>query len=158
MAQKNAHVGYKVIAENRKARHDYTIVEKIEAGIILTGTEVKGLRSGKANIAESYASEEGGEIFLINANIPEYNHANRFNHNPRRPRKLLLHRRQVNRLIGEIQRQGRTLVPLKLYFNDKGRAKLELAIAEGRKNHDKRHAIKERDWNRQKSRLLRHMN
>lgn len=158
MAKSSAGIGYKTIAENRKARHDYQVIEKIEAGIVLTGTEVKGLRSGKANIAESYATEENGEIFLINANIPEYGHANRFNHNPRRTRKLLFNKRQVSRLIGEIQRKGRTLVPLKLYFNPKGLAKLELAVAEGRKAHDKRQVLKERDWNRQKSRLLRNMN
>lgn len=143
------------IAENRKARHNYIIDDTLEAGIILTGSEVKSLRTGKINIAESYASEENGEIFLINANIPEYGNANRFNHTAKRPRKLLMHRKEIGRLIAAIQQKGQTLVPLRMYFNSKGIAKLELALATGKKAHDKRHAIKERDWNRQKSRLLR---
>lgn len=143
------------VAENRRARHDYDILDTIEAGMVLSGSEVKSLRMGKANIAESYATEEDGEIFLINAHIPEYGHANRFNHETRRPRKLLLHKREISRLIGAIQRQGQTLVPLKIYFTPKGIAKMELALAAGRKVHDKRQAIKERDWNRQKARVLR---
>jgi SsrA-binding protein len=143
------------IAENRRARFDYFIEETIEAGLQLTGTEVKSLRDGRANIAESYAAVEGREIVLINADIPPYGHANRFNHEPRRPRKLLLHRRQIDRLIGAVQREGRTIIPLKLYFNDKGRAKLELALAKGKKLHDKRETAAERDWQRDKARLMR---
>ncbi len=155
MAKKKTAVDRKLIAENRKARFNYHIEDVLEAGLVLTGTEVKSLREGKANIAEAYASEEGGEIFLINAYIPEYSQANRFNHEPRRPRKLLLHRRQINRLIGAVQRQGMTLVPLKLYFNKKGLAKLELALAKGKKLHDKRQTARDRDWARQKARILR---
>jgi SsrA-binding protein len=143
------------IAENRRARFDYFIEETLEAGLQLTGTEVKSLRDGRANIAESYAAVEGREIVLINADIPPYGHANRFNHEPRRPRKLLLHRRQIDKLIGAVQREGRTIIPLKLYFNDKGRAKLELALAKGKKLHDKREASAERDWQLDKARLLR---
>jgi len=145
----------KLIAENRRARYDYFIEDSIEAGITLTGTEVKSLRDGRANIAESYAAVEGREIVLVNADIPPYGHANRFNHEPRRPRKLLLHRKQIDKLIGAVQREGRTLIPLKLYFNDKGRAKLELGLAKGKKNHDKREAAAERDWQRDKARLMR---
>jgi SsrA-binding protein len=143
------------IAENRRARFDYFIEETLEAGLALVGTEVKSLRDGRANIAESYAAVEGREIVLINADIPPYGHANRFNHEPRRPRKLLLHRRQLDKLIGAVQREGRTIIPLRLYFNDKGRAKLELALAKGKKLHDKREATAERDWQRDKARLLR---
>jgi SsrA-binding protein len=143
------------IAENRRARFDYFIEETVEAGIMLVGTEVKSLRDGRANIAESYAAVEGREIVLINADIPPYGHANRFNHEPRRPRKLLLHRRQLDKLIGAVQREGRTIIPLRLYFNDKGRAKLELALAKGKKLHDKRETSAERDWQRDKARLLR---
>jgi SsrA-binding protein len=145
----------KVVAENRKARFNYEIMDTYEAGLVLTGTEVKSLRQGKANIAESYASDEGGEIWLINSHLPEYLQANRFNHEPRRRRKLLLSKREVNRLRIAINREGMTLVPLKIYFNDRGRAKLELALAKGKKLHDKRETEKERDWNRQKGRLLR---
>ncbi len=145
----------KVIAENRRARFDYFIEETIEAGLILTGTEVKSLREGRANIAESYASAENDEIVLINADIPPYGQANRFNHEPRRPRKLLLHRKQLDKLTGAVQREGRTLIPLRLYFNEKGRAKLELALAKGKKLHDKREATAERDWQRDKARLMR---
>jgi SsrA-binding protein len=143
------------IAENRRARFDYFLEETIEAGLALTGTEVKSLRDGRANIAESYAAVEGREIVLINADIPPYGKANRFNHEPRRPRKLLLHRRQIDKLIGAVQREGRTIIPLKLYFNDKGRAKLELALAKGKKLHDKRESEKKRDWGREKGRLMR---
>ena len=146
---------HKIVAENRKARHSYDILEVFEAGIALSGSEVKSLRQGKSNIAESYASEEGGEIYIINAYIPAYAEASRFNHEERRPRKLLLHKRQIARLIGATRREGMTLVPLKLYFNDRGRAKLELALGKGRKLHDKREAEKTRDWNRQKARLMR---
>ena len=143
------------MADNRKARFHYTIGDTFEAGIALTGTEVKSLRSGKATIGESYAGEHNGEIFLINCNIPEYLQANRFNHEPKRPRKLLLHKRQVNKLIGAVQREGMTLVPLKLYFNEKGRAKLELALAKGKQLHDKRETEKKRDWGRDKARVMR---
>jgi SsrA-binding protein len=152
---KKADPGRKIIAENRKARYAYHIGETFEAGIQLAGTEVKSLRQSKANIAESYVSPERGEMWLINANIPEYLQANRFNHDPRRPRKLLLHRRQVNRLAGAVQREGMTIVPLRLYFNDRGRAKLEIALAQGKKLHDKRETEKARDWQREKGRLLR---
>jgi len=145
----------KIVAENRKARHAYEIHEVFEAGIALAGSEVKSLRQGKSNIAESYATEEGGELYVINAHIPTYAQANRLNHEERRPRKLLMHRREINKLIGAIQRDGMTLVPLRLYFNDRGRAKLEVALARGRKLHDKREVEKKRDWNRQKARLLR---
>ena len=145
----------KLIAENRRARFDYFLEEMFEAGLALTGTEVKALREGRANIAESYASVEGDEIALINAYIPEYGPANRFNHEPRRPRKLLLHRKQINKLIGAVQREGRTLIPTRLYFNDKGRAKLELALAKGKKTQDKREAAAERDWKRDQARLMR---
>ena len=142
-------------AQNRKARHDYFINERVEAGLVLVGTEVKALREGRGNITESYAGEKGGEIFLFNAYIPEYGPASRFNHEPRRPRKLLLHKREARKLIGAAARKGVTLVPLSIYFNDRGRAKVELALATGKKQHDKRDTIKERDWNRQKQRLMR---
>ncbi len=143
------------IAENRRARFDYFLEETFEAGLALTGTEVKSLRTGRANIAESYASVEGREIVLINADIPPYGHANRFNHEPRRPRKLLLHRKQIDKLIGAVQRDGRTIIPTRLYWNDKGLAKLELSVAKGKKLHDKRETAAERDWARDKARLLR---
>jgi SsrA-binding protein len=145
----------RVIADNRKARFNYFIDETMEAGVALTGTEVKSLRVGKATIGESYADARGGEIWLINSNIPEYLQANRFNHTPKRPRKLLLHRRQINKLIGAVERDGMTLVPLKLYFNDKGRAKIAIALGRGKKLHDKREAERARDWNRDKTRLMR---
>lgn len=145
----------KIIAENRRARFEYEIINVFEAGIALAGSEVKSLRRGASNIAESYASEHGGELFIINAYIPGYAEANRFNHEERRPRKLLMHKREINRLIGAVRREGMTLVPLKLYFNDKGRAKMELALARGKKLHDKRQTEKDRDWGRQKARLLR---
>ncbi|MBY5803600.1 SsrA-binding protein SmpB [Rhizobium ruizarguesonis] len=144
----------RIVAENRKARFNYEIIDTYEAGIVLMGTEVKSLREGKANIAESYASDEGGEIWLINSYLPEYLQANRFNHEPRRRRKLLLSGREIHRLRSAINREGMTLIPLKIYFNDRGRAKMELALAKGKKLHDKRESEKERDWNRQKSRLL----
>jgi SsrA-binding protein len=146
---------YKLVADNRKARFNYEIGEVFEAGIVLTGTEVKSLRTGKATIAESYASNEGGELFLINSNIPEYGQANRFNHEPKRPRKLLLHGKQIAKLFNAISRDGMTVVPLKLYFNDFGRAKVEVALARGKKLHDKRETEKARDWSREKGRLLR---
>ena len=147
--------GRRVVAENRKARFNYEIMDTFEAGLVLTGTEVKSLREGKANIAESYATEEGGEIWLINSYLPEYLQANRFNHETRRRRKLLLNKREVRKLIGAVQREGMSLVPLKIYFNERGRAKLELALARGKKLHDKRETEKKRDWERQKARLLR---
>ncbi|MBO0905747.1 SsrA-binding protein SmpB [Jiella sonneratiae] len=143
-----------VAAENRKARFNYEIVDTLEAGLSLTGTEVKSLRDGKASIAEAYATEEQGELWLINSNLPEYLQANRFNHNPKRRRKLLVHKTQLNRLAGAVQKDGMTLVPLKIYFNDRGVAKLELAVARGKNAPDKRQTIKERDWNRQKQRIL----
>jgi SsrA-binding protein len=145
----------KLIAENRRARFDYFLESTFEAGLALTGTEVKALRMGRANIAESYASTDGDEIVLINAHIPEYGPANRFNHEPRRPRKLLLHRREIDKLLGAVRRDGRTLIPTKLYFNDKGLVKLELALAKGKKVHDKREVSAERDWKRQQGRLMR---
>lgn len=145
----------KLIAENRRARFDYFLEETFEAGLALTGTEVKSLRNGRANIAKSYAAVEGRDIYLINADIPPYSQANRFNHEPRRHRKLLLHRKQLDRLIGAVQREGRTLIPTKLYWNEKGLAKLELALAKGKKLHDKRETTAERDWQRDKARLLR---
>jgi SsrA-binding protein len=145
----------KLVAENRKARFNYDIEEKLEAGIQLTGSEVKSLRTGKANIAESYASDEGGELYLINAHIAEYAQAARDGYSPTRPRKLLLHKREIEKLLAAIQRQGMTLVPLKLYFNARGIAKVELGLARGKKIHDKRDTEKKRDWERQKGRLMR---
>jgi SsrA-binding protein len=146
---------FKLIAENRRARYDYFLDDAVEAGLALTGTEVKSLRVGRANIAESYAAVENGEIVLINADIPPYAGGNRFNHEPRRPRKLLLHKKQIGKLIGAVQREGRTIIPTKLYWNDKGIAKLEIALAKGKKEHDKREATAERDWQRDKARLMR---
>ena len=146
----------KIAAENRRARFHYEIGETFEAGLMLTGTEVKSLRTGKATITESYASvDRAGEIFLINANIPEYLQANRFNHQPKRPRKLLLKSREIAKLSQGTERQGMTIVPLKIYFNEKGRAKVEIALARGKQLHDKRETEKARDWNREKGRLLR---
>jgi SsrA-binding protein len=144
----------KLVAENRKARFNYDIGEKIEAGIVLTGSEVKSLRAGKANIAESYASNEGGELYLINAHIAEYPGA-RDGHEPMRHRKLLLHKREMARLLGAIQRQGMALVPLRLYFNARGIAKVQLGLGRGKKIYDKRETEKKRDWERQKGRLMR---
>ena len=145
----------KVVADNRRARFNYEIGETFEAGIALTGTEVKALRQGKATIAESYADSRGGELWLVNANIPEYLQGGRFNHAPKRPRKLLLHKRQIDKLAGAVDREGMTIVPLKLYFNEKGRAKLEIAVARGKKLHDKRETEKKRSWDRERARLLR---
>jgi len=145
----------KLVTDNRKARRNYDVEETFEAGIALVGSEVKSLRSGKANIAEAYATNDGGEIYLINSNIPEYAQAGRDNHDPRRRRKLLLHKREINRLIGAVQRQGMTIVPLQLYFNERGIAKLKVGLARGRKLHDKREVEKKRDWERQKARLMR---
>lgn len=145
----------KVVADNRKARFNYAIGDVLEAGIALTGSEVKSLRSGKATIAESYADAREGEIWLLNANIPEYLQAARFNHTPKRPRKLLLHARQINKLMGAVERDGMTIVPLKLYFNEKGRAKIEIALAKGKKLYDKRATEKKRSWDRERGRLMR---
>jgi SsrA-binding protein len=145
----------RVVADNRKARFNYMIGDVIEAGIALTGTEVKSLRQGKATIAESYADARGGELWLINSNIPEYLQASRFNHAPKRPRKLLLHKREINKLIGAVEREGMTIVPLKLYFNPKGKAKIEIAVARGKKLHDKRETEKKRSWERERGRLMR---
>ena len=146
----------KTIAENRRARFDYFLEQTFEAGLSLVGSEVKSLRNGKANIAESYAAVEGDEIVLVNADIPPYHQAGpHFNHEPRRPRKLLLKRREIDRLIGAVQRDGRTLIPTRLFWSDRGLAKLEIAVATGKKAHDKRQASAERDWQRDKARLMR---
>jgi len=154
MAEKPAS-NYRVAAENRQARYHYEIGDQFEAGIALTGTEVKSLRTGKATIAESYVSPERGEIFLINATIPEYLQANRFNHEPKRPRKLLLHGKEIDRLQKGVEREGMTVVPLRIFFNDKGRAKVQIALAKGKKLHDKRETEKQRDWKKEQGRLLR---
>ena len=154
MAEKNERP-QKVVADNRKARFNYEIGETFEAGVALTGSEVKSLRAGKATIAESYADARDGEIWLINSNTTEYKQAGRDNHAPKRPRKLLLHKRQINKLIGAVEREGMTIVPLKLYFNPKGRAKIEIALARGKKLHDKRETMKKRSWDRERGRLLR---
>jgi len=145
----------KIVAENRRARFDYHIDEVFEAGIALTGTEVKSLRFGEGSIAESYAEVRGQEVWLVNTNVPEFSHGNRFNHEPKRPRKLLLHAREVARLTGAVERKGMTLVPLLVYFNARGRAKVELALAKGKNVADKRATVKERDWKREAARLLR---
>ncbi len=155
-AKQNARMAArKLIAENRRAHFDFEIEDVYEAGIMLTGTEVKSLRLGRANIAESYASWENGGIWLINSYIPEYGPASRFNHEPRRHRKLLLRAREINKLVGAIEREGRTIVPIKLYFANNGLAKLELALAKGKKAHDKRETTKDREWKVQQGRLLR---
>ncbi|QIK79812.1 SsrA-binding protein SmpB [Sphingomonas piscis] len=145
----------KVVAENRRARYDYFVEERFEAGIELQGTEVKSLRTGEGSIAESYATVDGDQVFLINASIPQYKSGSWMNHEPRRPRRLLMKRREINKLTGAIQRQGLTVVPLSVYFNTSGKAKIELALARGKKAHDKRETIKERDWKREQGRLLR---
>jgi SsrA-binding protein len=145
----------KIVAENRKARFEYTIDTVYEAGIALTGTEVKSLRFGEGSIAESYAEVRDGAVWLVNANVPEFSHGNRYNHEAKRPRKLLLHEREINKLHGAVAREGMTLVPLSVYFNSRGRAKVELALAQGRKDHDKRAAIKEREWKREAGRIMR---
>jgi len=145
----------KTVAENRRARFDYFIEDVFEAGIALTGTEVKSLRFGEGSIAESYAEVKDGQVFLINSNVPEFSHGNRFNHEPKRPRKLLLHEREIAKLTGAVERKGMTLVPLSIYFNGRGRAKVELALAKGKNVADKRQTIKERDWKREQQRLMR---
>lgn len=144
-----------IVAENRRARYDYFLEDKFEAGIMLTGTEVKSLRFGSGAIAESYAEVKDDEVWLVNANIPEWSHGNRYNHTPTRPRKLLLNRREINKFYGAVMRKGMTIVPLSIYFNSKGRAKLELALAKGKKAPDKRQTEKDRDWKRQQGRLMR---
>ncbi|MDF2764583.1 MAG: smpB [Rhodospirillales bacterium] len=144
-----------IAAQNRKARHDYFIEDTVEAGIMLVGTEVKALRGGKASIGEAFAGEQGGELYLFNAYIPEYEAANRFNHQPRRARKLLVHKREMNRLLGQIRREGVTVVPLSFYFNPRGIVKVELGLARGKRKVDKRAAEKEKDWKRDKARLMR---
>ena len=147
---------YKVAADNRRARFDYELGEVVEAGLMLTGTEVKSLRAGKATVAESYAAvDRNGELMLYNANIPEYLQGNRFNHEPKRPRKLLLHAREIAKFAKGVEREGMTIVPLRIYFNDKGRAKIAIALGRGKKLHDKRETEKARDWSRDKGRLLR---
>ncbi len=145
----------KTVAENRRARYDYSIDTVYEAGIALTGTEVKALRSGEGSIAESYAEVKDEQIWLINSNIPEYSHGNRENHEPKRPRKLLLHAREITKLHGAVNRQGMTLVPLSVFFNGRGRAKVELALAKGKKAPDKRAATKDREWKRDQGRIMR---
>lgn len=145
----------KIVADNRKARFNFEIIDTLEAGLVLQGTEVKSLRSNQANIAESYASFENDEFWLINSYIPEYTQGNRFNHDPRRHRKLLLNAKEVVKFANSIDREGMTVVPLRLYFNERGMAKLEIALARGKKLHDKRETEKKRDWDREKSRLLR---
>jgi SsrA-binding protein len=147
--------GTKTVAQNRRARFDYSIEDTFEAGIVLVGTEVKSLRRGQASITEAYASDQGGELYLLNAHIAPYDSGKTFGHEPRRPRKLLLHRREIGKMIGAIRREGMTLVPLSIYFNARGQAKVSLALAKGRRKADQRQAIKDRDWQRQKSRLLR---
>ncbi len=146
----------KLVAQNRKAFHEYFIEDRVEAGLMLTGTEVKSLREGRATISEAYAGESAGELVLFNAHIPEFHGGNRFNHEPRRPRKLLVRRRELDKLAGAVRREGVTLVPLQLYFTPRGWAKVELGLAKGKKAHDKRETIKERDWQREKQRLMRH--
>lgn len=145
----------RVVADNRRVRFDYHIEDTFEAGFALHGTEVKALRAGQASIKESYAEVRDGEVWLVNANIPEFSHGNRFNHEPKRPRKLLLNTREIDKLFGAVERKGMTLVPLSVYFNSQGRAKVELALAKGKQAHDKRQAVKDRDWKRDKARLMR---
>ena len=147
--------GIVVKGDNRRARFDYELIETFEAGIELKGSEVKSLREGRTNLAEAYATMKKGELFLLNSNIPEYREANRFNHDPKRPRKLLLHAKEIQKLSVGITREGLTIIPLKIFFNPRGRAKIDIALAKGKKLHDKRESIKDRDWNREKSRLMR---
>ena len=155
MADSKRTEGTKTVAQNRRARFDYSIENTFEAGIVLVGTEVKSLRRGQASITEAYASDQGGELYLLNAHIAPYDSGKTFGHEPRRPRKLLLHRREIGKMIGAIRREGMTLVPLSIYFNARGQAKVSLALAKGRRKADQRQAVKDRDWQRQKSRLLR---
>jgi SsrA-binding protein len=155
MAAKAAAVEARVAAQNRKARHDFFIEDTVEAGIMLLGTEVKSLRQGRASIGEAFAVDRGGELVLVNAYIPEYDAATRFNHEPRRPRKLLLHKRELAKLVAMVQREGVSIVPLTIHFNPRGIAKVLLGIAKGKRKHDKREAEKTRDWQRDKARLMR---
>ena len=148
----------KTVAENRRARYEYFIETVYEAGIALTGTEVKSLRFGEGSIAESYAEVRDGQVWLVNANVPEFSHGNRFNHEPKRPRRLLLHEREINKLHGAVAREGMTLIPLSIYFNARGIAKCQLGIAKGKRQADKRETIKKRDWQREQARLLRSRN
>lgn len=151
--------GRNIIAKNKRARFDYFIEETYEAGLVLFGSEVKSLRDGRGSINECYAGDKDGELYLFNAHIPEYKNTNaKFQHQPRRPRKLLLHKREMNKLLGAVQKQGVTLVPVSLYFTEKGLIKLELGVAKGKKQHDKRETEKKRDWDRQKSRIMRDKN
>ncbi|MGE0724971.1 MAG: SsrA-binding protein SmpB [Alphaproteobacteria bacterium] len=143
------------VAQNRRARFDYHIDETVEAGLVLYGSEVKSLRKGSASIAEAHAGDRDGELYLFNAHIPEYAGANRFNHEPRRPRKLLVRKREMNKLLGQVKREGVTLVPISIYFNERGIAKIQIGLARGKKKADKRDAIKDREWNRDKARLMR---
>ena len=145
----------KIVAMNRQARFNYFVEEVFEAGLALSGTEVKSLRGGEGSIAESYAEVRDGQVWLVNANIPEYSYGHRFNHEPKRPRKLLLHEREIEKFVGATERKGMTLIPLSVYFNGRGRAKVELALAKGKQTHDKRAATKDRDWQRDKARLMR---
>jgi SsrA-binding protein len=153
--KRGAASGIVVKGDNRRARYDYELMETFEAGIELQGSEVKSLRGTSVNLQEAYAAMKGNQLFLVNSNIPEYREANRFNHDPKRPRRLLLHRKQIDRLSMGVLREGLTIVPLKIFFNPRGRVKVDIALARGRKLHDKRENIKERDWNREKSRVLR---
>lgn len=146
----------RVVANNRKAFHDYHIDERFEAGIMLAGTEVKSLREGRSNLQDSYAGESEGEMYLFNAYIPEYRGGNRFNHETKRPRKLLMRRREIGKLLGQLRSKGMTLIPLSIYFTPRGMAKVELALARGKRDYDKRQSKKEQDWNREKQRLMRH--
>ncbi len=157
MAGKNKkkHPQGRIAAQNRRARHDYHLIEHVEAGLQLMGSEVKSLRAGQGSIVDSFASDEGGELYLMNAHIPEYRNAGKFGHEPNRKRKLLLHKRQMERLMGAVRRKGVTLVPVSIYFNDRGLAKVDLALGEGKRQIDKRQTIKDRDWGRQKARLMR---
>ena len=158
MAKKDQEENFKIIAKNKRAHFDYEIIDKLEVGIVLTGSEVKSARQGGVSINEAHASDKFGEIFLFNANIPVYSFANQFNHEPRRPRKLLLRQREVNKMISAIQKKGMTLVPITLYFNHKGLIKLSLGLGKGKKVADKRETVKRRDWSRDKARLLRERN
>ena len=152
--KKKTRVGLKIISNNRKARFNYFFNEFFEAGIVLKGSEVKSLRDGKANISESYAIDEQGEIFLVNSHIPSYKESSYNNHDPKRNRKLFLNKREINKLMGRVNREGYTLIPTKLYFK-KGKAKIEIAVAKGKREYDKRQVKKKRDWNREKAKLFR---
>ena len=147
--------GIKIVSDNRRARYDYEILQAFEAGIELKGSEVKSLRTGHTTLAESYAAMKGGELWLINSNIPEYREANRFNHEPKRPRKLLLHKSEINKLSSGVLKEHLTIIPLKMFFNPRGRVKVDIALARGKKLHDKRETIKERSWDRERARLMR---